>query len=263
MKKTTKQKIERYELRELFLRSFVESIIQAYTKKEIQPEIYEEKSDSMEISEGIQLTEKTGTMEVKLEQTYQEELQPSIMAEKIQQQIIKPSSEDTEIQNRLAPISSTPIKPAFSKMPERLETKIAPIHPTYPKLPIPPPILQTNQIQLISLGKLTPFINDPLVTSIECPGPGQNIIINKGEALQTIPLTLTKKEIDELMNIISKRIKIPIATGVFKAALSNFIISAVVSEFIGTRFYIEKLRPVMSRPFPQYFPQQFTQPRRF
>lgn len=241
MKKITKQKIERHELRELFLRSFVESIIRAYPKKEIQPEMYDEKSDSMEISEGIQLTEKIGTMEAKLEQTYQEELQPSIMAEKIERKI----------------------KPAFSKMPEKLETKIVPIHSTYPKLPIPPPILQTSQIQLISLGKLTPFINDPLVISIECHGPGQNIIINKGETLQTIPLTLTKKEIDELMNIISERTKIPITTGVFKAALSNFIISAVISEFIGTRFYIEKLHPVMPRAFPQYAPQQFTQPRRF
>jgi len=251
MKKTTKQKIERHELRELFLRSFVESIIQAYLKKEIQPEMYEEKSDSMKISEGMQLTERTGTMEAKLEKTYKEELQPSIMAEKIEREI-KPIA-----------ISPTPIKPAFSKIPERLETKIVPIHSTYPKLPIPSPILQTNQIQLISLGKLTPFINDPLVTSIECTGPGQNIIINKGETLQTIPLILTEKEIDEFMNIISERTKIPISTGVFKAALSNFIISAVVSEFIGTRFYIEKLRSAMPRAFSQYTQQQFTQPRRF
>ena len=82
--------------------------------------------------------------------------------------------------------------------------------------------------------------------SIECQGPGKNLIINKGGMMQASHISLTEAEIDEIMNDFSSKTRIPLIKGVFKAALGNIIISAVISEFVGTRFHVEKMKRPMS-----------------
>ncbi len=94
----------------------------------------------------------------------------------------------------------------------------------------------------VPLGRLIPFLNDPAVLGIECPGAGKNLLVHKFGAIQTTSVVLVEDEINEIMKNISERTRIPIIQGVFKAALDNIIVTAVVSEFVGTRFYIEKMR---------------------
>lgn len=112
--------------------------------------------------------------------------------------------------------------------------------------------IQTNplfNLPNVPLGKIRSFINDPLIREIECPGPGKNIIITKGNSKQTIPIILNSEEIEKIMQEISARTRIPLIQGMFKAALGNILISAVVSEFIGTHFNIQKIPPPMP-PYP-------------
>ena len=84
---------------------------------------------------------------------------------------------------------------------------------------------------------------DPSVLSVECPGPGRNVLVNRSGVIQTTPLILNKEEIDELMDEISDKTRIPIVSGLFKAAFQDLIMTAVVSEFVGTRFMMQKMNP--------------------
>ena len=109
----------------------------------------------------------------------------------------------------------------------------------------------TSPPQMPPLMKINPFLQDPRVLSIECPGPGKNIIINKAGFIQALPLQLTGEEIDELISHFAQRARIPPIGGVFKAAIGNLIISAIISDFAGTRFHIDKkTQPMM--PMPRY-----------
>ena len=69
---------------------------------------------------------------------------------------------------------------------------------------------------------------------------GKNIIVYKDGTAQTTPYILDEEEIKEIMQNLSEQTKIPIIQGVFKAAIFDLIITAVISEFVGTRFIIEK-----------------------
>ena len=105
------------------------------------------------------------------------------------------------------------------------------------------PSLQT---QASAVDRLRTFLNDPRVTGIECPGPNKNVLVYKGGTLQTTSVIFSDEEINEILEYISEKTRIPLINGVFKAALTNILITAVISEFIGTRFHIEKKRT----PFP-------------
>ena len=105
----------------------------------------------------------------------------------------------------------------------------------------PPMISQETQEQEIPyLGKLTPLISDPEVESIESPGPNQNILVKKRGALQRTSISLTPQEIETIIKDFSQKTRIPLIEGTFKAALSDLIITAVISEFVGSRFVIQK-----------------------
>lgn len=107
----------------------------------------------------------------------------------------------------------------------------------------------TEAIEKSPFERIIPLFNDPLISSIECAGPEKNIIINKSGLIQAIPMTLTQEEIENIMDEFSMKTKIPLIKGVFKAALGNLLITAVMSDFVGTRFHIEKLRPLQPMPF--------------
>jgi hypothetical protein len=102
------------------------------------------------------------------------------------------------------------------------------------------------------LEKIDPLLRDPLVQSVECPGPSKNLIVNVNGALKTTSVLLSKEEIEQIMNKISDRTRIPLMQGVFKAAISNLIVTAVISDLAGSRFHIEKQRrSQMNLPPPQ------------
>tara|TARA_Y100000310_G_C20117449_1_gene549922 strand:- start:115 stop:564 length:450 start_codon:yes stop_codon:yes gene_type:complete len=92
-----------------------------------------------------------------------------------------------------------------------------------------------------NLGKLGSYLNDPSVQSIECPGPGKDIIIKKRNRMETIKISLGEEEITTLINNFSKESMIPMMGGILKAAVGDLIISAVISEFVGSRFIINRI----------------------
>jgi hypothetical protein len=109
----------------------------------------------------------------------------------------------------------------------------------------------SNEQAQDNLAKLRPFINDRSVTSIECAGPGKQIMINRSGMIQTPNFTLNDNEISLIMKEISDKTRIPLTSGVFKAAFEGFIITAVISDFVGTRFLLQRRMPgMMQMPQP-------------
>ncbi len=208
--------------REIFLRSFVETLIM-----NIAPKLGHELSHEVgePVVAGALAEEKVGYM-------------PSIGTDishlgageiigPVKQQKISP--EVREISGELIPSHFQQRGDAFPYI-----RRATPLMKIQPRLSIIG--------ERVLLGRLIPFLNDPAVLGIECPGAGKNVLVHKFGAIQTTPVVLAEDEINEIMKNVSERTRIPIIQGVFKAALDNIIVTAVVSEFVGTRFYIEKMR---------------------
>ncbi len=93
----------------------------------------------------------------------------------------------------------------------------------------------------IDLAKLNPLIKDPLVKIIECNGPDEHIIVVGGMGTKPTGIILSKEEIDDIIIRFSDASKIPVHEGVFKVAIGRLILSAIVSEIVGSRFIIKKM----------------------
>ena len=100
----------------------------------------------------------------------------------------------------------------------------------------------------LTLGKIASLIADPSVISVECPGPNKPVIVNRAGNLQPSSISLTKDEIDLLMKDISRQTKIPLVSGIFKALAGNLMVTAVNSEFVGTRFLLQKRKITPQHP---------------
>ena len=92
-------------------------------------------------------------------------------------------------------------------------------------------------------GKLTVLIQDPTISSIECPGVGQNILIIRAGQKQFTKISMTPEEIKNILQTVAQEARVPLLEGVFRAAVENFVIHAVVSDIVGTRFIIKKQTP--------------------
>lgn len=131
-------------------------------------------------------------------------------------------------------------------------TEIAPPSVPKPSKPaIPKPSLSRpsnmQKIEINSLAKIDSLLNDSAVQTIECPGPGKQILVYKAGVIQTTNLSLASEEINNVMKEISEKTRIPIVSGIFKAAFGDFITTAVISDFVGTRFMIQK-KAAMQQP---------------
>jgi hypothetical protein len=123
--------------------------------------------------------------------------------------------------------------------PRKLQVKI---HPRIHELTFVQPQAQEMPEGFI-LGKLERLIKDPSIQSIECLGPNKKILVKRYNKLNKTSIILTKQEIVEIIENFSVKAKIPVVGGILKAAVGNLIISAVVSEFVGSRFIINKITP--------------------
>lgn len=99
-----------------------------------------------------------------------------------------------------------------------------------------------TQVQT-GLDKINSILLDPAVLSVECPGADKPISLNRSGASQVLNLTLTSEDILKITQFFSEKTRIPLVEGVFKASLGNLIMTAVVSQFVGTRFIIQKKAP--------------------
>lgn len=89
------------------------------------------------------------------------------------------------------------------------------------------------------LGKLIPFVLDPEVISIECPGPGKFVSIKKMGKIMITRTILNRENIQEIIDSFSQESKIPLIGGVFKAIVKNLVITSIESVY-GARFIITK-----------------------
>ena len=97
-----------------------------------------------------------------------------------------------------------------------------------------------ENFNILNLNRLQALLRDPNIISVECPGPDKPLIINRRGRPQPVNLILSTDEISQVMKEVSEKTKIPIVSGVFKAALGNLLVTAVISDFVGTRFVIQK-----------------------
>jgi len=103
----------------------------------------------------------------------------------------------------------------------------------------------------IDLGKLNPLIKDSKVKIIECNGPSTKVRVKGSMGIKESKISLTKEEIKEVINVFSAATKIPVQSGVVRIALGKLVLSAIISETIGSKFIIEKMQP----------PQRFNPPQ--
>jgi hypothetical protein len=125
-------------------------------------------------------------------------------------------------------------------VPHQIRKRFTAFPPHIPKISTLP---RTSSGETINLGKLTQLLVDPSVFSVECPGPDKNVVVNRAGVPQTSAIILTKEEIDKIIDEVSDKTRIPILSGLFKAAFQDLLITAVVSDFVGTRFLIQKRSP--------------------
>jgi len=95
--------------------------------------------------------------------------------------------------------------------------------------------------QNFNLGKINILLRDPYIQSIESSGPSQNVLIKKQNRITPTRIILTPEEIKNIINSFSQKANIPIVGGMLKAAVGTLIISAVTSEFVGSRFIISRI----------------------
>jgi len=94
-----------------------------------------------------------------------------------------------------------------------------------------------------ALGRIESLLQNKEIQSIECPGPNKNLLVRKYNKINTTKITLDQVEITDILHAFAKQAKIPIVGGILKAAVGDLVISAVISEFVGSRFIINKITP--------------------
>jgi len=151
------------------------------------------------------------------------------------------------------PVQYTP--PPVQAAPPVKPTKFEELIPTIQIGPI-----NVETLRLLGLEKLAFLLLDPSVLSVECPGQGKQILVNRANVTQLTNIFLIKEEIDTIIRILSEKTRIPLIIGVFKVAFGNFIITAVISEFVGTRFIIQKRQPPTLLPVSPFAGALFTAP---
>lgn len=103
-----------------------------------------------------------------------------------------------------------------------------------------PQVVKDMPITSTHYGKIDILLKDSSISAIECPGPNKELFVFRGGTKQITRITLSKEEIKQLLEIISKKARIPLISGIFRVAIDNFIIHAIVSKIINLKFIIRK-----------------------
>lgn len=180
-------------------------------------------------------------------------IEKGIKIEKLKQKFIKSSSEESpqifeeNQETKRKPIIYRSSVQDMQLTPSKVTKRIKPL-----TKPIPSQYQPSRQIKGIQLPtpptsnptkKIDPLIRDSSVQMIECSGPGRNILVKRYGKINTTKIRLSQKEIMDIINHFANEARIPIAGGILKAAIKNLVISAVISEFVGSRFIINKITP--------------------
>jgi len=112
-----------------------------------------------------------------------------------------------------------------------------------PPTPISPKNIDGSILQDKEFSKIAPLLRDPSVFSVECSGPNRPLTVMRTGQKQITKIILTKEEIKLILKKASLESHIPLFEGVFKVAIENILINAVVSEMLGSKFIIKKQIP--------------------
>jgi len=96
---------------------------------------------------------------------------------------------------------------------------------------------------LFGMQKINKLLKDNAVQMIECPGPGKYLVIKKRNRVNVTKFVMSQDEITKVINNFSEQARIPVVGGILRAAVGDLIISAVSSQFIGSRFIINRSTP--------------------
>jgi len=134
-------------------------------------------------------------------------------------------------------------------MPKRAERQLPFIRPKksqemqFARRPLIKPAPKNMKIPQEDYGKLTGLIKDPSITYVENLGAEKPIAIIRAGQRQLTKIILNEDEIKQFLGNVAAKARVPLVEGVFRAAVDNFSVNAVVSDLIGSRFIIKKQTP--------------------
>lgn len=202
----------KHEYRILFLREFTKELILNSKIPTLTPSIQEIEKPKERIT-GKEL------MQIAAKRKPKSLIKPKVQQIQTQEEKLQPSTLITEPLNIQLP----------SPIPQ----------PTQPQQQIPQPSSPETPEDVWK--KINLLIKDPRVSAVECPGPNKFLLVKIGGRIKLTKTTLTETGIKQVIETFSQKAKIPIIGGVFKAAADNLVITAVISDFVGSRFIISKI----------------------
>lgn len=207
-----------------FSTEFKKVFLLRFTKELIE---HSEKRDIIKLQKIIEIEERGR------EKTFQKKPVPIFTREikEIKIPVQEPIRKSIEKQIQKKPVIRQFTKPLPNllfipepKLPEHLE---------YLK-PIPTPGIE------IDLFKINSLIKDPAVRIIEA-NPEERVTVIGTMGTKPTDIILSKEDIDRIINKFSEFSKIPVTEGIYRVIVGNLILSAIISETIGSRFTIKKM----------------------
>ncbi len=227
----------------IFLRLFTKEILSNIIKRGLTEEIKQDNSTSLqEISD----TEKAfKEIIIKPEQKrinmIHRETLPMFQANILP--IEQPKKEE-EIEKRIEPVEKT--DESFNSMERSISSskkEITEIKTAHSRMDMKKLLAPQMQKNMPPMEKIGPLLRDNTIVAIECSGPGRNVMIKKYNQMNMTKVILSEEDINVIIEYFSNEARIPLTGGILKAAVGNAVISAVVSEFVGSRFIINKITP--------------------
>lgn len=170
----------------------------------------------------------------------------SIEEEKIRRKILEPIP-DNFIEYKIPReniVGGVFVKPENKIDEEQLKRKVT-IHLTKSPNRVLPQMFNKpkSSLNLFGMQKINKLLRDQAVQMVECPGPGKYLVIKKRNKINITQFVMSKDEISEVINNFSEQARIPVVEGILRAAVGDLIISAISSQFIGSRFIITRKTP--------------------
>ena len=132
-----------------------------------------------------------------------------------------------------------PIMPRPMPLQEKMKVMAYPAQ-ILPQKPQIQPISFNIPAGKIGFDKILPILNDASVVKIEYRAENQPLFVTRlGQTFPT-KITMTEQEAMDILQEFSKQARIPLIKGVFRVYTKNFMVFAVISDFIKPRFIIQK-----------------------
>jgi hypothetical protein len=189
------------------------------------------------------------------------ESKKNVEFEKVKKKILEPFPEDVSVLKNIdsgkivGEVMVKKIKPVnfeYQNDAERKKIRKIPIHLTRG-------LAKPVSLKNVFLGKkrksvrpvnvqfgmknINKLLRDNSIQSIECPGPGKNLIVKRNNKINVTKMIFGSVQIKEVMDYFSMQARIPVVQGILKAAVGDLVISAVSSKFVGSRFIITRKTP--------------------